>query len=171
MMKNLKVLLLPTILVLSIGAMYFGSNSSAKAAAAGTTTLNPAIEARGISNSVKASLAYYGLATGAYGEPVNQIGPFLNTSSLEKRAANTTSSNVSNAADYEIAQGLAANAQQRFLKLMPMANNPAITQKVTAALSGLVSFKNAIDNKATFNLVQDQANLALSNLQEAFNLK
>lgn len=62
MMKNLKVLLLPTILALSIGAMYFGSNSSAKAAAAGaTTTQNPMIEAHGISNSVKASLAYYGL--------------------------------------------------------------------------------------------------------------
>jgi hypothetical protein len=153
--------------------MYFGSNSSAKAAAAGatTTTQNPMIEAHGISNSVKASLAYYGLATGAYGEPVNEIGPFLNTSSLQKSSGNTTSSNVSNAADYEIAQGLAANAQQRFVKLMPMVNNPAIGQKVSGALAGLVSFKNAIDNKAPFNLVQDQANSALSNLQQAFNLK
>jgi hypothetical protein len=44
---------------------------------------------------------------------------------------------------------------------MPMINNPSITQKVTAALSGWVSFKNAIDNKAPYNLVEDQANMVL----------
>jgi hypothetical protein len=144
-------LLLSTILILSVGSIYFGSNT-AKVAAQETAVTN---EARDIVNSIKAALAYYGLSTGAYTE-ANEVGPFFNTSSLQKTGnATTTAGNIPNAADYEIAHGLATTAQERFIKSMPTStNDPSTAQKVIQALSGLISFKNAIDNKAPYNLVE-----------------
>jgi hypothetical protein len=164
-------LLLPTILILSIGSIHFGSNS-AKAAVAGSSmqVTDVTKEAQGIVNSVKAALAYYGLSTGAYTE-ANEVGPFFNTTSLQKTGNATTTSNIPNTADYEIAHGLATIAQERFVKSMPASNDASAAQKVVQALAGLVSFKNAIDNKAPFNLVEDQATHAIATLEQAFNLK
>ncbi|HET7344406.1 MAG TPA: hypothetical protein VFJ05_00860 [Nitrososphaeraceae archaeon] len=165
-------LLLPTILILSIGSIHFGSNS-AKAAVAGSgmQVTDVTKEAQGIVNSVKAALAYYGLSTGAYTE-ANEVGPFFNTSSLQKTGnATTTSSNISNVGNYEIAHGLATAAQERFIKSIPPANDASAAQKVIQALAGLISFKNAVDSKAPYNLVEDQATHAIASLEQAFNLK
>lgn len=165
-------LLLPTILIFSIGSIHFGSNSAkAAVAGSGTQVTDVTKEAHGIVNSVKAALAYYGLSTGAYTE-ANEVGPFFNTSSLQKTGnATTTTSNMPNAADYEIAHGLATTAQERFIKSIPPANDASTAQKVVQALSGLISFKNAIDNKSPYNLVEDQATHAIASLEQAFNLK
>ena len=93
-------------------------------------------EALGIANSIKASLAYYGLATGAYTEG-NEVGPFLNVSSLKKTG--NASNTIVNTADYEIAQGLAASAQDRLAKLIARANNTAATPEITSALTCALS--------------------------------
>jgi hypothetical protein len=54
---------------------------------------------------------------------------------------------------------------------MPTVNDASTALKVVQALSGLISFKSAIDNKAAFNLVEDQATHAVTTLEQAFNLK
>ena len=125
-------------------------------------------EALGIANSIKASLAYYGLATGAYTEG-NEVGPFLNVSSLKKTG--NASNTIVNTADYEIAQGLAASAQDRLAKLIARANNTAATPEIASALAGsLFSFKNQIDNKLPYNIVEDQATQVTTHIDNAFKL-
>ena len=117
--------------VLLVGTACINTNT-ANAQAQTTTKSDITKEALGIANSIKASLAYYGLATGAYTEG-NEVGPFLNVSSLKKTG--NASNTIVNTADYEIAQGLAASAQDRFTKLIARANNTATTPEITSALT------------------------------------
>jgi hypothetical protein len=151
--------------VLLVGTACVNTNTSNAQAQKGNSDITK--EALGIANSIKASLAYYGLATGAYTEG-NEVGPFLNVSSLKKTG--NASNTIVNTADYEIAQGLAASAQDRLAKLIARANNTAATPEITSALAASVSFKNQIDNKLPYNIVEDQATQVTTHIDNAFKL-
>ena len=89
-------------------------------------------------------------------------------SSLKKTG--NASNTIVNTADYEIAQGLGASAQDRLAKLIARANNTAATPEITSALAASVSFKNQIDNKLPYNIVEDQATQVTTHIDNAFKL-
>ena len=132
-----------------------------------TSPANAAIDvqarqkAGAVMNLIDQSLDYYANATGnAYVErehlptspPVsaNMTGP--NMTAL----ANVTAQPIVSQADYQIAQGLADKALVTFVKTAPLTNtNTNGTQVILSVLSGLVSFKTVVDNKAPYNIVED----------------
>ena len=134
-----------------------------------TSPANAAIDvqarqkAGAVMNLIDQSLGYYANATGsAYVErqhlptspPVsaNMTGP--NMTAL----ANVTGQPIVSQADYQIAQGLADKALVTFVKTAPLTNtntNTNGTQAILSVLSGLVSFKTVVDNKAPYNIVED----------------
>lgn len=132
-----------------------------------TSPANAAIDvqarqkAGAVMNLIDQSLGYYANATGSsYVErehlstssPVsaNMTGP--NMTAL----ANVTGQPIVSQADYQIAQGLADKALVTFVKTAPLTNtNTNGTQAILSVLSGLVSFKTVVDNKAPYNIVED----------------
>ena len=118
-------------------------------------------KAGAVMNLIDQSLGYYANATGSsYVErehlstssPVsaNMTGP--NMTAL----ANVTGQPIVSQADYQIAQGLADKALVTFVKTAPLTNtNTNGTQVILSVLSGLVSFKTVVDNKAPYNIVED----------------
>ena len=118
-------------------------------------------KAGAVMNLIDQSLGYYANATGSsYVErehlstssPVsaNMTGP--NMTAL----ANVTGQPIVSQADYQIAQGLADKALVTFVKTAPLTNtNTNGTQAILSVLSGLVSFKTVVDNKAPYNIVED----------------
>ena len=132
-----------------------------------TSPANAAIDvqarqkAGAVMNLIDQSLGYYANATGsAYVErehlptspsvSANMTGP--NMTAL----ANVTGQPIVSQADYQIAQGLADKALVTFVKTAPLTNtNTNGTQAILSVLSGLVSFKTVVDNKAPYNIVED----------------
>ena len=111
-------------------------------------------------NLVDQSLGYYANATGsAYIErehlptspptAVNMTG--TNITSL----ANATAQTIVSQADYQIAQGLADKALVTFVKTAPLTASNNDPQTILSVLSGLVTFKTAVDNLAPYNIVED----------------
>ena len=111
-------------------------------------------------NLVDQSLGYYANATGsAYIErehlptspptAVNMTG--TNITSL----ANATAQTIVSQADYQIAQGLADKALVTFVKTAPLSASNNDPQTILSVLSGLVTFKTAVDNLAPYNIVED----------------
>ena len=111
-------------------------------------------------NLVDQSLGYYANATGsAYIErehlptspptAVNMTG--TNITSL----ANATAQTIISQADYQIAQGLADKALVTFVKTAPLTASNNDPQMILSVLSGLVTFKTAVDNLAPYNIVEE----------------
>ena len=69
--------------------------------------------------------------------------------------ANATSQPIVSQADYQIAQGLADKALVIFVKTAPLTASNSDPQMILSALSGLVTFKTAVDNQAPYNIVED----------------
>jgi len=117
-------------------------------------------KAAAVMNLVDQSLGYYANATGsAYIErehlptspptAVNMTG--TNITSL----ANATAQTIVSQADYQIAQGLADKALVTFVKTAPLTASNNDPQTILSVLSGLVTFKTAVDNLAPYNIVED----------------
>ena len=117
-------------------------------------------KAAAVMNLVDQSLGYYANATGsAYIErehlptspptAVNMTG--TNITSL----ANATAQPIVSQADYQIAQGLADKALVTFVKTAPLTASNNDPQTILSVLSGLVTFKTAVDNLAPYNIVED----------------
>jgi hypothetical protein len=125
-------------------------------------TLNvPARQKAGaVMNLIDQSLGYYANATGStYIEtehlPTN-IPASTNTTSPNMTAlASTEAQPIVSQADYNIAQGLADKALVIFMRTAPLTASNNDPQTILSALSGLVAFKTAIDNKASYNIVED----------------
>ena len=114
-------------------------------------------KAAAVMNLIDQSLGYYANATGsAY---VERAGLPSNPPSVNMTAlANATAQPIVSQADYQIAQGLADKALVTFVKTAPLTNtntNTNGTQAILSVLSGLVSFKTAVDNSAPYNIVED----------------
>jgi hypothetical protein len=116
-------------------------------------------KAAAVMNLVDQSLGYYANATGsAYIErehlptspptAVNMTG--TNITSL----ANATAQTIVSQADYQIAQGLADKALVTFVKTAPLTASNNDPQTILSVLSGLVTFKTAVDNLAPYNIVE-----------------
>ena len=111
-------------------------------------------KAAAVMNLIDQSLGYYANATGsAYveraGLPSNP--PAVNMTAL----ANATAQPIVSQADYQIAQGLADKALVIFVNTAPLTASNNDPQTILSALSGLVTFKTAIDNQAPYNIVED----------------
>jgi hypothetical protein len=85
--------------------------------------------------------------------------------------ANVTGQPIVSQADYQIAQGLADKALVTFVKTAPLTNtNTNGTQAILSVLSGLVSFKTVVDNKAPYNIVEDiMASPIDRDMEKAYN--
>ena len=58
-------------------------------------------------------------------------------------------------ADYQIAQGIADKALVIFVKKAQLKDSNSDTQMILSALSGIVTFKTAVEKKAKYNIVED----------------
>jgi hypothetical protein len=111
-------------------------------------------KAAAVMNLVDQSLGYYANATGsAYiesaGLPSNP--PSANMTAL----TNGTAQPIASQADYQIAQGLADKALVTFMNTAPLTSPNNDPQTILSALSGLIAFKTAVDNAASYNIVED----------------
>lgn len=132
-----------------------------------TSPANAAIDvqarqkAGAVMNLIDQSLGYYANATGsAYVErehlPTSPLVSANMTGPNMTALANVTGQPIVSQADYQIAQGLADKALVTFVKTAPLTNtNTNGTQAILSVLSGLVSFKTVVDNKAPYNIVED----------------
>jgi hypothetical protein len=117
-------------------------------------------KAGAVMNLIDQSLGYYANATGsAYIEtehlPTNLPASANMTSPNMTALANATAQPIVSEADYQIAQGLADKALVVFMRTAPMTASNNDPQTILSALSGLVAFKTALDNKASYNIVED----------------
>lgn len=69
--------------------------------------------------------------------------------------ANGTAQPIVSQADYQVAQGLADKALVTFTSTAPLTAPNNDPQTILSALSGLITFKTAIDNAAPYNIVED----------------
>ena len=137
------------IAVFSLTPTYILTNS-----ATATIDVQARQKAAAVMNLIDQSLGYYANATGsAYveraGLPSNP--PAVNMTAL----ANATAQPIVSQADYQIAQGLADKALVIFVNTAPLTASNNDPQTILSALSGLVTFKTAIDNQAPYNIVED----------------
>jgi hypothetical protein len=113
-------------------------------------------KAAAVMNLIDQSLGYYANATGSkYVEPEHLSMSSNATTANMTALANVTSQPVVSQADYQIAQGLADKALVIFVRTAPLTASNNDPQTILSALSGLVTFKTAIDNLAPYNVVED----------------
>jgi hypothetical protein len=83
--------------------------------------------------------------------------------------ANATAQPIVSQADYQIAQGLADTALVTFVKTTPLTASNNDPQTILSVLSGLVTFKTAVDNLAPCDIVEDVlASPIVRDMEKAF---
>ncbi|MGB7661994.1 MAG: hypothetical protein WBL67_04580 [Nitrososphaeraceae archaeon] len=116
-------------------------------------------KAAAVMNLIDQSLGYYANATGsAYieREHLPTSSPTVNMTGTNMTSlANATAQPIVSQADYQIAQGLADKALVTFVKTAPLTASNNDPQTILSVLSGLVTFKTAVDNLAPYNIVED----------------
>lgn len=125
-----------------------------------TVNIQARQKAAAVMNLIDQSLGYYANATGStYIEtehlPTNLPATANMTSPNMTALATTQAQPIVSEADYQIAQGLADKAVVIFVRTAPLTASNNDPQTILSALSGLVAFKTAIDNKASYNIVED----------------
>ncbi len=117
-------------------------------------------KAAAVMNLIDQSLGYYANATGStYIErehlPTSSPTAVNMTGTNMTSLANATAQPIVSQADYQIAQGLADKALVTFVKTAPLTASNNDPQTILSVLSGLVTFKTAVDNLAPYNIVED----------------
>ena len=117
-------------------------------------------KAAAVMNLIDQSLGYYANATGsAYIErehlPTSSPTAVNMTGTNMTSLANATAQPIVSQADYQIAQGLADKALVTFVKTAPLTASNNDPQTILSVLSGLVTFKTAVDNLAPYNIVEE----------------
>jgi hypothetical protein len=125
-----------------------------------TIDLQARQKAAAVMNLVDQSLGYYANATGsAYIErehlPTSPPTSVNMTAPNMTALANATAQPIVSQADYQIAQGLADKALVTFVKTAPLTSSNNDPQTILRVISGLVTFKTAVDNLAPYNIVED----------------
>lgn len=147
-------------LVLTIALLGVITTSPLTNSANATVNVQARQKAAAVMNLIDQSLGYYANATGsAYVEtehlPTNLPASANMTSPNMTAVATTQAQPIVSEADYQIAQGLADKALVIFVRTAPLTASNNDPQTILSALSGLVAFKTAIDNKASYNIVED----------------
>lgn len=117
-------------------------------------------KAAAVMNLIDQSLGYYANATGStYVEREHLPGsPTTGTNMTAPNMTalgNAPAQPIVSQADYQIAQGLADKALVTFMRTAPLTASNNDPQTILSVLSGLVTFKTAIDNLAPYNTVED----------------
>jgi hypothetical protein len=146
-----------TLIVTALGLM--GTNILTSPAYA-TIDIQARQKAAAVMNLIDQSLGYYANATGStYVErehlPASLPTDTNMTSTNIIALANAPAQQMVSQADYQIAQGLADKALVVFVRTAPLTASNNDPQAILSVLSGLVTFKTAIDNLAPYNVVED----------------
>lgn len=113
-------------------------------------------KAAAVMNLIDQSLGYYANSTGSAYVEREHLPTSANVTGTNMTAlANATAQPIVSQADYQIAQGLADKALVIFVNTAPLTASNNDPQTILSALSGLVTFKTAIDNQAPYNIVED----------------
>ena len=121
-----------------------------------TVDLQARQKAAAVMNMIDQSLGYYANATGSTYVEREHLPTSANMTAPNMTAlANATAQPIVSQADYQIAQGLADKALVTFVKTAPLTASNNDPQTILSVLSGLVTFKTAVDNLAPYNIVED----------------
>ena len=124
--------------------------------ASATVDVQARQKAAAVMNLIDQSLGYYANSTGSAYVEREHLPMSANVTGTNMTAlANATAQPIVSQADNQIAQGLADKALVIYVNTAPLTASNNDPQTILSALSGLVTFKTAIDNQAPYNIVED----------------
>ena len=144
-----------TLALVAVMFIAMGANISTSPVNA-TVDIQARQKAAAVMNMIDQSLGYYANATGSTYVEREHLPTSVNMTAPNMTAlANATAQSIVSQADYQIAQGLADKALVTFVKTAPLTASNNDPQTILSVLSGLVTFKTAVDNLAPYNIVED----------------